>query len=211
MRNLLARLLGNPKVILALAATGMRFVGISLAGTGAEATNWPGVVSTNNPRRTAGEGKPQAQAALPVETAFVKGLAAVGGRFNVYGPEGWIGLRRTTTNAWAMTFHRHRGPDTNAIRLIVKDDGSVESSEDSPSVAQPPPDAKIPSPRAAFRKALRSLRGRVDFTEPIGQISFWRSTRHEWQIKLSGFKGLWVNGLMLSVGDDLRVTEVSAP
>jgi hypothetical protein len=200
-----------PMVTLMLLATVMKSAPSSFAGGDTGVTNWPAAVSTNVQFKAGARLKSQAKAVLPVESAFSKGLDAVGGRFNVYASESWIGLRRTTTNCWVMTFHRYSGPDTNAIRLIIKDDGSVEPSEGPVGMAQPSPDSKIPSPRAAFRKALRSLEGRLDFTEPRGHITFSRSSTPEWDIHLSGYKGLLINGLMLSVSDDLQVTEWSAP
>lgn len=211
MKMVLARCSSQLLVTVVLVVGEIKYACLAFADGEAGGTNRPPAVSSKNQFKAAGGSKSPAKAVLPVESAFSRGLDAVGGRFNVYEPKRSIGLRRTTTNCWVMTFHRHAGPDTNAICLIIKDDGSVDGLEGPAGVALAPPDSKIPSPRAMFRKALRSLKGRIDFTEPHGQISFWRSSHGEWDIKLSGYNGLWINGLMLSVSDDLKVTEWTGP
>lgn len=158
-----------------------------------------------------GRVRAQASSVLPVESAFSKGLDAVRGSVNVCDHQGWIKLRRTATNCWVMRLHGYPTQGTNAMLIVIRDDASVEPLENSARKGRSPVDPKIPSPQAAFRKAVRAVKGRVDFTEPGGQVTFSRSSTREWDIKLVGYRGLLINGLVLSVNDDLRVTEWSAP
>jgi hypothetical protein len=212
MKQLFATLSkGHPIVILAF-IVGARPTESSFADELRGITNPPIKISTNDQSKVMERVKSQPVPVLPVETAFSKGFVALGGRIDIHDPQGWVKLCRTETNCWVMTVHRYPGQDTNAIRIIIKDNGTAELRDSAPGAIQSRPNAKIPSPRAAFLKAIRSLKGRVDFVDPNGQIMFKRTRDDEkWLIQLSGYKGFPINGLMLSVSNDMRVTEFSAP
>lgn len=203
---------GRPILILAFTVGGAAFREASFAHETLSVTNPPIELSMNEQAKAMERVKSQSVAALPVESAFSKGFVALDGRLDLHNPQGWVKLRRAETNCWVMTLHRYPGQDTNAVRIIIKDEGSAEVLDHTPVAIPSRPNSKIPSPRAAFQKAIRSLRGRIDFVDPNGQITFTRTQDDaQWLIRLSGYKGFPINGLMLSVGNDMRVTEFSLP